>query len=91
MSFQLVNFNSPEVRENSYQALGTAMKVVGEKPMIPFISDIDNIKQGKVSISLFKYASLSNILKNTFDFETQSEPCGLSFLFIRWVVILGKI
>ena len=43
-----MNDTSPEVRERSFEALGTAMKVVGEKAMTPFLSDIDNIKLGKV-------------------------------------------
>ncbi len=46
---QTINDTSPEVRETTFEALGTAMKVVGEKAMTPFISDLDNIKLGKVA------------------------------------------
>ena len=47
--FQLTGDSVPEIRENSYNALGTAMKVVGEKHIMPFIADMDSIKQGKVT------------------------------------------
>lgn len=46
---QTVNDTSPEVREASYNALGTAMKIVGEKPIMPFLQGIENIKMAKVS------------------------------------------
>jgi len=36
------------VREASFDALGTAMKVVSEKAMIPFLADVDSIKMTKV-------------------------------------------
>ena len=45
---QTINDTTPDVREASYQALGTAMKVVGEKPLMPFLTDVDNIKMAKV-------------------------------------------
>ncbi|GAB1602380.1 cytoskeleton-associated protein 5-like isoform X1 [Argonauta hians] len=37
-----------EVRESAFDALGTAMRVVGEKNIMPFITDVDNIKQQKI-------------------------------------------
>lgn len=43
-----INDTSPEVREASFQALGTAMKVVGEKPLLPFLADVDPIKMAKI-------------------------------------------
>ena len=46
---QTVNDTSPEVREASFEALGTAMKVIGEKPLMPFLAEVDSIKMGKVS------------------------------------------
>lgn len=39
----------PTVRDTSAEALGTAMKVVGEKGISPFLTDVDNIKMTKVS------------------------------------------
>ena len=47
--FQTVNDTSPEVREASFIALGTILKVVGEKFMNQFLSEIDPIKMTKVS------------------------------------------
>lgn len=38
----------PTVRDNSAEALGTAMKVVGEKAIMAYIGDVDNLKQAKV-------------------------------------------
>jgi hypothetical protein len=43
-------FTDPTVRDNSAEALGTAMKVVGEKQIMVFMTDLDNIKMTKVSI-----------------------------------------
>jgi len=36
------------VREASFEALGTAMKVISEKAMMPFLADVDSIKMTKV-------------------------------------------
>ncbi|KAK8386172.1 hypothetical protein O3P69_010709 [Scylla paramamosain] len=38
----------PTVRDNSCEALGVAMKVVGEKQIMVFIADIDNLKMQKI-------------------------------------------
>ena len=46
---QTINDTVPDVREASFQALGTAMKVVGEKPLTPFLADVEPIKLTKVS------------------------------------------
>ncbi|XP_062581374.1 cytoskeleton-associated protein 5-A-like [Saccostrea cucullata] len=43
-----VSDTAPDVREASFQALGTAMKVVSEKHMMPFLVDVDNIKMQKI-------------------------------------------
>ncbi|XP_029636093.1 cytoskeleton-associated protein 5 isoform X2 [Octopus sinensis] len=43
-----INDPVPEVRESSFEALGTAMQLVGEKNIMPFITDVDNIKQQKI-------------------------------------------
>lgn len=43
-----LNDSDPAVREGSSVALGTAMKVVGERVMLPFLGDLDNLKMEKV-------------------------------------------
>lgn len=50
--YQTINDPVPEVRESSFEALGTAMQLVGEKNIMPFITDVDNIKQQKVRQAL---------------------------------------
>ena len=40
---------TPDVRDKAAEALGTALKVVGEKPMQPFFADLDKIKMDKVN------------------------------------------
>jgi len=44
-----LNESDPTVRDASAEALGTAMKVVGEKAILPFLPDIDNLKMAKVA------------------------------------------
>ena len=39
------------MREASSEALGTALRVVGEKPMNPFLADLEKIKFDKVSLT----------------------------------------
>lgn len=41
----------PTVRDNCCEALGVALKVVGEKQMMVFIADVDNLKLQKVRLS----------------------------------------
>lgn len=43
-----LNDSDPAVREGSSVALGTAMKVVGERVLLPFLGDLDNLKMEKV-------------------------------------------
>ncbi|KAJ8298919.1 hypothetical protein KUTeg_022979 [Tegillarca granosa] len=43
-----LNDMAPEVREASFQALGTAMKVVTEKHMQPYLADVDSLKLQKI-------------------------------------------
>lgn len=52
MKIQIMSFNftDPTVRDSSAEALGTAMKVVGEKQIMVFLTDLDNFKMTKVSI-----------------------------------------
>lgn len=43
-----LNEPDPIVRDSSAEALGTAMKLIGEKAMMPFLTDIDNLKMTKI-------------------------------------------
>ncbi|XP_029845565.2 cytoskeleton-associated protein 5 [Ixodes scapularis] len=43
-----LNDSDPTVREPSALALGTAMKVVGERAVAPFLADLDSFKMDKV-------------------------------------------
>lgn len=38
------------MRDAAFEALGTAMKVVGEKAVNPFLADLDKLKLDKVRI-----------------------------------------
>ena len=58
--FQTINDTAPDVREASFDALGTAMKVVGEKPLAPFLADVDPLKLVKVSA---QSSTISPLLK----------------------------
>ncbi len=39
---------SMDVREASFSALGTAMFVITEKNLMPFLADVDNIRIGRI-------------------------------------------
>lgn len=43
-----LNDTDPLVRDNSSEALGTAMKLVSEKIILPFLPDVDALKMAKV-------------------------------------------
>uniref|UniRef100_A0A3Q2ZJT4 Cytoskeleton associated protein 5 n=1 Tax=Kryptolebias marmoratus TaxID=37003 RepID=A0A3Q2ZJT4_KRYMA len=43
-----VNDSAPEVRDAAFEALGTAMKVVGEKAVNLFLADLDKLKLDKI-------------------------------------------
>ncbi|CAK9796545.1 Protein mini spindles [Anthophora plagiata] len=43
-----LNEPDPTVRDSSAEAIGTAMKLIGEKSMMPFLTDIDNLKITKI-------------------------------------------
>ena len=47
---QKLDDTAPAVRDSAAEALGTAMKVVGEKAMGPFIDPLDKIKSDKVTL-----------------------------------------
>lgn len=48
-----MNDSAPEVRDAAFEALGTAMKVVGEKAVNPFLTDVDKLKLDKVDAHYF--------------------------------------
>lgn len=58
---QQVNDSAPEVRDAAFEALGTAMKVVGEKAVNPFLTDVDKLKLDKVR-TCFSFAFRLNSL-----------------------------
>ncbi|XP_075998048.1 cytoskeleton-associated protein 5 isoform X2 [Genypterus blacodes] len=43
-----VNDSALEVRDAAFEALGTAMKVLGEKAVNPFLTDLDKLKLDKI-------------------------------------------
>nr|KAF6464570.1 cytoskeleton associated protein 5 [Rousettus aegyptiacus] len=43
-----INDSAPEVRDAAFEALGTALKVVGEKAVNPFLVDVDKLKLDKI-------------------------------------------
>ena len=43
-----MNDSALEVRDAAFEALGTAMKVIGEKAVNPFLADLDKLKLDKV-------------------------------------------
>lgn len=43
-----INDSAPEVRDAAFEALGTALKVVGEKTVNPFLADVDKLKLDKI-------------------------------------------
>ena len=46
---QHISDSASEVRDAAFEALGTALKVVGEKAVNPFLVDVDKLKLDKVS------------------------------------------
>uniref|UniRef100_A0A3P8QCL6 TOG domain-containing protein n=1 Tax=Astatotilapia calliptera TaxID=8154 RepID=A0A3P8QCL6_ASTCA len=68
-----VNDSAPEVRDAAFEALGTAMKVVGEKAVNPFLADLDKLKLDKVRIR--KMLLLWNFLLCACVLLYQAEVC----------------
>lgn len=52
VSLQHINDSAPEVRDAGFEALGTALKVAGEKAVNPFLADVDKLKLDRVSLLL---------------------------------------
>lgn len=50
ISWQHINDSAPEVRDAGFEALGTALKVAGEKAVNPFLADVDKLKLDRVSL-----------------------------------------
>ncbi|XP_011700705.1 PREDICTED: cytoskeleton-associated protein 5 isoform X2 [Wasmannia auropunctata] len=60
-----LNESDPTVRDNSAEALGTAMKLIGEKAMMPFLTDIDNLKMTKIKECADKAVILVKVTSGT--------------------------
>ncbi|XP_036150006.1 protein mini spindles [Monomorium pharaonis] len=60
-----LNEPDPTVRDNSAEALGTAMKLIGEKAMTPFLTDIDNLKMTKIKECADKAVILVKVTSGT--------------------------
>ncbi|XP_014474078.1 PREDICTED: cytoskeleton-associated protein 5 isoform X2 [Dinoponera quadriceps] len=58
-----LNEPDPTVRDNSAEALGTAMKLIGERAMMPFLTDIDNLKMTKIKECAEKATILVKVSK----------------------------
>ncbi|OXU27451.1 hypothetical protein TSAR_002490 [Trichomalopsis sarcophagae] len=58
---KILNEPDPLVRDNAADALGTAMKLVGEKAMSPFLADLDNLKMSKIKESAEKAVILVKV------------------------------
>uniref|UniRef100_A0A8C3HP73 Cytoskeleton associated protein 5 n=1 Tax=Chrysemys picta bellii TaxID=8478 RepID=A0A8C3HP73_CHRPI len=43
-----INDSAPEVRDAAFEALGTALKVAGEKAVNPFLADVDKLKLDRI-------------------------------------------
>uniref|UniRef100_A0A8C2YCK9 Cytoskeleton associated protein 5 n=1 Tax=Coturnix japonica TaxID=93934 RepID=A0A8C2YCK9_COTJA len=43
-----INDSAPEVRDAGFEALGTALKVAGEKAVNPFLADVDKLKLERI-------------------------------------------
>ncbi|KAG1678360.1 Cytoskeleton-associated protein 5 [Nymphon striatum] len=80
----LITLNDADgvVRDNSAIALGTAMKVVGEKAITPFLQDVDSMKLGKINECCDKAEVVQKSIKpkgaKTTSQKTQSKTAALS-------------
>lgn len=65
LSLQHINDSAPEVRDAGFEALGTALKVAGEKAVNPFLADVDKLKLDRVSIviSVVKKVPFTRLFK----------------------------
>ncbi|PNF34799.1 Protein mini spindles [Cryptotermes secundus] len=58
-----LNEPDPTVRDSSAEALGTAMKVVGEKQIMVFLTDLDNFKMTKIKEACDKAVIVAKVPK----------------------------
>lgn len=65
MLLKTLNEPDPTVRDNSAEALGTAMKLIGEKAMMPFLTDIDNLKMTKIKECADKAVIIVKVVSGT--------------------------
>ena len=63
-----------EVRDACYAALGSAMRVIGEKPMNSLIADIveDKLKMTKVFLEIIFWEIFSEVLFSTKKLSTKT-------------------
>uniref|UniRef100_A0A8D2LNZ0 Cytoskeleton associated protein 5 n=1 Tax=Varanus komodoensis TaxID=61221 RepID=A0A8D2LNZ0_VARKO len=54
-----INDSAPEVRDAAFEALGTALKVAGEKAVNPFLADVDKLKLDRVSHTTSRWHCLN--------------------------------
>lgn len=52
----------PQVRDSSAEALGTALKVAGEKLVMPFMADVDPLKMAKVRHAIPVFSNFFDML-----------------------------
>uniref|UniRef100_A0A8C7YVM3 Cytoskeleton associated protein 5 n=1 Tax=Oryzias sinensis TaxID=183150 RepID=A0A8C7YVM3_9TELE len=64
-----VNDSAPEVRDAAFEALGTVMKVVGEKAVNPFLADLDKLKLDKV-----RFIAAENVCSTYFFLQPSAGP-----------------
>lgn len=66
------------VRDNSAEAIGTAWKVVGEKTILPFLTEVDSIKIAKVKMLQLIELIYFLFYYSQYEFKNQTELVKLS-------------
>nr|XP_018902745.1 PREDICTED: cytoskeleton-associated protein 5 [Bemisia tabaci]XP_018902746.1 PREDICTED: cytoskeleton-associated protein 5 [Bemisia tabaci]XP_018902747.1 PREDICTED: cytoskeleton-associated protein 5 [Bemisia tabaci]XP_018902749.1 PREDICTED: cytoskeleton-associated protein 5 [Bemisia tabaci] len=69
-----LNESDPLVRDSSADALGVAMKVVGEKVMMPFLPDVDALKLGKIKEGCEKAVITAKVTKTRDERPASAAP-----------------
>lgn len=75
---KLLNDPDPIVRDNAAEALGTAMKVVGEKAITPFMADIEPIKKTKIKECCDKAVIVAKVSLPKGNERPSTAPASLS-------------
>ena len=52
-NFQKLEETVAPVRDAASETLGTMLKLVGEKPVMVYLNDLDNLKQAKVCWDMY--------------------------------------